>query len=190
MTKDQYKELEYENNDNRIRLNIAESKLSSTMLDLQRKDDLYSELDLKYKALMEELKTVKNSNKVKSCLSYTDKEAQTVDEPINVRDAVCQTKKVLLDSTPFTNIVSKLDLDPSVSVVDKLYNNIRNFNCQATYLLTDDGNHKCDVKIIKGKHVVPLLAAVTFTGIGESKNVAKEEAFLSIINQIREEAEK
>ena len=188
--KEKYMELEHENADIKIKLNVAESKALSFEEDLLRKVEAFSELELKYNALVQDYKKLKDDNNSKSTTSCISRDAQTEYQTIDFRNAACQTKKVLLDSTAFTNIITKIENDPRASAVEKLHNNIRNFNCNVTFKLNADGKQECSVLITKGKHIMTIADSVTFTGVGKSNNEAKESAFLSIINRIREEAEK
>lgn len=101
----------------------------------------------------------------------------------SVQDQEAQTDSVEISKTPLSALKESLakNKNQATSAVDQVYRSIRDLKCLMTYTKVNVGL-KCDVQIIKGKHVMKCLDLINFSGHGKSQSEAKHAAFAYFID--------
>ena len=95
-----------------------------------------------------------------------------------------QTKKVIMENTALTNIIIKLESDQRESVADRIHDFVRDFKCKVSYEKLED-SHSCSVQVVRGRHIMPIVAKVTFSESGKTMLEAKEAAFASLMSCLK-----
>ena len=115
--------------------------------------------------------------------SQTDEVMQYSENDDVGKSFVCagsQTKKVILENTALTNIINKIQNDPRESVADRIYDHVRDFKCKVSYEKRSD-DYLCTVLVVRGRHVMPVVAKNNFSKPGNTMAEAKEAAFTSLM---------
>lgn len=105
------------------------------------------------------------------------------DHKASVQDQATQTDSVEISRTSLSVLRENLDKNKtqSISTVDLVYKSIRDLKCLLSYSEVNVG-FKCDVKIIKGKHVMKCPDLINFSGQGNSQSEAKKAAFANFVD--------